>query len=173
MPNVVLYSRFISGGSPSIQHESSEPVVASGGQGVVRIDQSPEAESSGYLAPRSRSHITSMDRLSFLISIWREKLGNVVADNLQKSRRNSTNAQQQVAWSKLQQWLNNNPEKRISKQSILEFLISLHSDGLKAVTIRNYASSLAKLLKLGFDTDTNSEEFKDSINSLFLQNPLL
>ena len=40
-----------------------------------------------------------------------------------------------------------------------------------AVTIRNYAASLAKPLKLGFGIDTKSEEFKESINAFFLQNP--
>ena len=110
-----------------------------------------------------------MDRLSFMAAIWKKRLGLNVTAYPKSSRKNSTNNQQQIAWKRLQSWLRNHPGKLVNDRTILEYLIHLQNSNLRAVTIKNYAASLSKPLKMGYKLDLKSSVFRDLIDSFSSQ----
>ena len=133
---------------------------------------SPSSASQGDLESGLRERILSLDRTSFLQQILKDKLDDEIASVPVKSRRKSTLYQQEVAWRALQVWLQDNPERSISKKDMLHFCLYLSRvKKLRGSTILNYRSSLARPILLSSGVDLTDSDFKDLDKALYLAAP--
>ena len=175
-------------GSPSIrksskfqrQHgpRSEEPPNASplvqSGSSLHPVSTLPPPSTIGerHVEGGWKTRILTLDRSAFLRSHLLPLYGEEVTFRILGGKRTSTRNQQEVAWKALQAWFSSYEEVKLSKKVVLEFLTHLRVEkNLKTSTILNYKASLATPLKLVFNIDLNSWEFKELGRSLFIERP--
>ena len=139
---------------------------------VVSSNSTPPSVSEGRVGGRLQAQLLSMDRLSFLRAILSPKYGETVTNKLLASKRASTRRQQEVAWNALKEWLSGQELEELSNGNILEFLIWLREHkNLATTTIQNYNASLKLPLRMAFDIDCSSWEFRELKSAFFLERP--
>ena len=128
--------------------------------------------SKGHKNLASRRDITKFSRLQLLTNIYTRKFSPLVATALTASHRTSTSVQYQNCWKDFQSWLNNHPVPRISKDTILKYLVHLGTErNLNPKTILVYRNALHLPLFHGFNINTKDQEFSLLSRAQFISNP--
>ena len=113
-----------------------------------------------------------MDRKAFLLQLLEERHGPTLAAAIVAGRRDSTLAQQEIAWRALQAWLREDDSRLVDKTNLLKFCLFLRDKrGLASSTIANYRAALARPLGIAADINFDDFEFKDLDKFLFLSKP--
>ena len=124
------------------------------------------------LGRRSRDDILSLSRIQFLSTYFSEHFGAVVAESLIQTHRGSKRSQYEHCWKKFQEWLTANPDRLITKASVLLYLTNLANiHKLSPKTILVHRNALASPLLNGFSINTSDQEFSMLARAQFNQNP--
>ena len=160
---------YLEGSQPSQSQLSRQSIVSS-----FPASATPTPTGEGGVGRGSETFLFSMDRISFLRATLNPKYGEAITDRLLSGKRASTTKQQEVAWRAFKEWLLvlEIDTSILSNNHILEFLIWLREfKKLGTTTIQNYKASLQLPLKMAFNLDLTSWEFKELRNSLYLERP--
>lgn len=107
-----------------------------------------------------------------MTNLYGKRYPPAVANALSAAYRVSTNIQYEHCWKNFQQWLRNNPTRRICKSNILLYLTELASvRHLSPKTILVYRNALKLPLLYGFAIRTTDREFSLLARGQFLSNP--
>ena len=112
-----------------------------------------------------------MDRIQFLVELYKPLYGATLAEKLAHAYRTSTDRQAQSCWNSFKTWLPADT-KTITTKTVLDFLAYLEdSKHLNPRTILNYRSRLRQPLHLAFNIDFDAEPFSLLARHQFLANP--
>lgn len=120
----------------------------------------------------SRRDILALSRVQFLTRLYTRRYSRPVAAALTSALRPSSTSQYETGWKAFQEWLTENPRKRITKASVLLYLTSLATTRqLSPKTILVYRNALKLPLLYGFNINTTDREFSLLARSQFIANP--
>ena len=169
-------------------HERSSPTVHSPSNPArdeEGVSPPPSSETTGEreVGGGWTSQVLSLDGVSLLRLHLQSKLGQELAEQIMKGKRDSTRYQNNVAWKSFQNFiriLTTDPPQGFedielespSPSILLAFCLWLRrSKNFESSTIANYKASVGFVLERVFDINCSSWEFTAIKNSLFLEKP--